>query len=103
VLGYWLGNAQAAVADHLIYGWVFFSLVSLILIVLGLPFRQAVPAFPVTPVEPRDAGRQQIGIVAVGAITVLLVALLTRPMVVQSPLGNALGAAASALKHLLGH
>jgi exosortase A len=39
-LGYVLGNAQAAVADHIIYGWIFFSVVILVLIALGLPFRQ---------------------------------------------------------------
>jgi exosortase A len=103
VLGYILGNAQAAVADHLIYGWVFFSLVSLILILLGLPFRQAVPAFPVTPVEPRDAAGQRTGIIVVGAVVALFVVLLTRPIVVHSPVGTALGSAASTLKHLTGH
>lgn len=103
VLGWILGNAEAAVADHLIYGWVFFSLVSLILILLGLPFRQAVPAFPVTPVEPRDAGRQQIAMVAVGGLTILFVVVLTLPFVTDGPLGLAMGGAASALKHTLGH
>ncbi|HBK09250.1 MAG TPA: exosortase [Acetobacteraceae bacterium] len=39
-LGYVLGSAQAAAADHVIYGWIFFSLVILLLIALGLPFRQ---------------------------------------------------------------
>jgi exosortase A len=39
-LGYILGSAQAAAADHIIYGWIFFSLVILLLIALGLPFRQ---------------------------------------------------------------
>ena len=39
-LGYVLDSAQAAAADHIIYGWVFFSFVILVLIVLGLPFRQ---------------------------------------------------------------
>jgi exosortase A len=39
-LGYLLNSAQAAAADHLIYGWVFFSFVILLLILLGLPFRQ---------------------------------------------------------------
>jgi exosortase len=39
-LGYVLGSAQAAAADHIIYGWIFFSTVILILIALGLPFRQ---------------------------------------------------------------
>jgi exosortase A len=39
-LGYILGSAQAAAADHVIYGWIFFSVVILLLIALGLPFRQ---------------------------------------------------------------
>ena len=40
VLGRYLGSAEAAGADHLIYGWVFFSFVILMLVLLGLPFRQ---------------------------------------------------------------
>jgi exosortase A len=102
LLGWILGNAEAAVADHLIYGWVFFSLVSLILILLGLPFRQAVPAFPVTPVEPRDTGRQRVAIVAVSALTILFVLVLTRPIVTQGPIGVAMAGAGSALKQMLG-
>ena len=39
-LGYILGSAQAAAADHILYGWIFFSLVILLLIALGLPFRE---------------------------------------------------------------
>jgi exosortase/archaeosortase family protein len=101
VLGYILGNAQAAVADHLIYGWVFFSLVSLVLILLGLPFRQPVPAFPVTPVEPRDLPRQQTAIVATAAVAAVFFLLLTRPAVVEGPVGNALGGLVAAGKHLL--
>jgi exosortase A len=40
VLGSILGSAEAAAADHIIYGWVFFSVVMLLLIVAGLPFRE---------------------------------------------------------------
>jgi exosortase A len=40
VLAHVSGNAEAAVADHLIYGWVFFSFVTLVLTLAGLPFRQ---------------------------------------------------------------
>jgi len=40
VLGHILGNAEAATADHLIYGWLFFSVVILLQIAVGLPFRQ---------------------------------------------------------------
>jgi exosortase A len=38
-LGHALGSAQAAETDHVLYGWIFFSLVTLLLIALGLPFR----------------------------------------------------------------
>lgn len=57
VLGRYLGSAQAAGADHLIYGWIFFSFVILLLVVLGLPFREdtafsgpaSAPAIPPPP------------------------------------------------------
>ena len=39
VLGQVLGSAEAAAADHLIYGWVFFSVVMLMLIAVGHAFR----------------------------------------------------------------
>jgi exosortase A len=39
-LGHYLGSAEAVEADHVLYGWIFFSIVILILIVLGLPFRE---------------------------------------------------------------
>ncbi len=39
-LGHILGSAEAAAADHILYGWIFFSLVNLLLIALGLPFRE---------------------------------------------------------------
>jgi len=40
VAGHYLGSAEAAAADHVIYGWGFFSFVTLLLILIGLPFRQ---------------------------------------------------------------
>lgn len=40
VLGNVLGSAKAAATDHVLYGWLFFSIVILILIALGLPFRE---------------------------------------------------------------
>lgn len=40
LLGHHLGSAEAGAADHLIYGWVFFSGVILLLTLAGLPFRQ---------------------------------------------------------------
>lgn len=46
LLGHYLGSAEAAAADHLIYGWVFFTFVILLLTVAGLPFRQDAPVTP---------------------------------------------------------
>lgn len=40
VLGQILGSAEAAAADHIIYGWIFFSVVILLLTLAGLPFRE---------------------------------------------------------------
>lgn len=40
VVAQYLGSAEAAAADHVIYGWGFFSVVMLLLILAGLPFRQ---------------------------------------------------------------
>ncbi len=37
-LGHALGSAQAAATDHVVYGYIFFSIVILLLILLGLPF-----------------------------------------------------------------
>jgi exosortase len=45
VLGHILGSAQAGAADHLIYGWVFFSAVILVLAAAGFAFRE-MPAPP---------------------------------------------------------
>jgi exosortase A len=62
VLGHILGSAEAGVADHLIYGWIFFSVVILLQIALGLPFRQdlrpAEPAAPARPGRPPIAGSE---------------------------------------------
>jgi hypothetical protein len=61
LLGHVLGSAQAGAADHLIYGWVFFSAVILLLAAAGLPFRQApapnpAPEFSAAPRVLRLAG-----------------------------------------------
>jgi exosortase A len=73
VLGRFLGSAQAAGADHLVYGWIFFSFVILLLVVFGLPFREdtasARPSAP--PAPPPPVGAARISILSV----VLLVGL----------------------------
>jgi exosortase A len=65
VLGHVLGSAQAAATDHVLYGWIFFSVVILLLIVLGLPFRQDNQPEPVTNSPmPADPGAARAGLLA---------------------------------------
>ncbi|MCW3476922.1 exosortase A [Limobrevibacterium gyesilva] len=52
VLGHVLGSAEAAAADHILYGWLFFSVVILLLIVAGLPFRQDLAKAAPAPAAP---------------------------------------------------
>jgi exosortase A len=57
VLGHILGSAEAAAADHLVYGWGFFSAVLLLLIAAGLPFRQDTAAAESGPARSGGPGR----------------------------------------------
>ena len=43
VLGQVLGSAEAAAADHIVYGWLFFSVVMLLLVAAGHAFRETGP------------------------------------------------------------
>jgi exosortase A len=52
LLGHALGSAEAGAADHLIYGWVFFSAVILLLALAGLPFREAPAPLPAADTAP---------------------------------------------------
>lgn len=69
VAGHILGDAEAAAADHLIYGWIFFSIVILLLTAAGLPFREDTlpPAPVVAPAPGQIPGR---GFAAAGAVIV---------------------------------
>jgi exosortase A len=93
-LGYLLGSAQAAAADHIIYGWIFFSVVILVLIALGLPFRQdhistrstLPPDAPEgTPFSMRGLLAVALGVVVVAAISPSVAAALTMATVTPTP------------------
>jgi exosortase A len=75
-LGHVLGSAQAAATDHVLYGWIFFSLVILLLIALGLPFREDIeradaPAAPRAALLPDGNGRWRAAALAGGLVCVI--------------------------------
>ena len=57
VTGYLIGSAQAAAADHILYGWLFFSIVMLLLVMAGLPLRESAEAPKAAPVANGSAPR----------------------------------------------
>ena len=73
VLGAILGSANAAAADHVIYGWVFFSLVMLLLVAGGMPFRED-PPDPAPSGQPGAASAEIRPAWAAAAVVLLLAA-----------------------------
>ena len=88
-LGHVLGSAQAAATDHVLYGWMFFSLVILILIALGLPFREDIgptrgPARSVVlSARPKQGGGDHWGGAAIAGFLVLLLAAVSPAVATQ--------------------
>ncbi|MGC8476479.1 MAG: exosortase A [Acetobacteraceae bacterium] len=75
-LGYLLGSAQAAATDHVLYGWLFFSIVILLLVLLGLPFREDLGGWTrhpdrARPAAPAGLARGLTAALAVAALAAL--------------------------------
>ena len=56
LVGHVLGSAQSVAVDHVLYGWLFFSLVTLALVAGGLPFREDIGL--VREAEPQPLPRE---------------------------------------------
>ncbi len=78
VLGEILGSPQAAAVDHVLYGWIFFSIVILLLIVAGLPFREdSLPPPRLTRLAPlRPAGMNPLAALPAPLLLTALAPLL---------------------------
>ena len=71
VLGHVLGSAEAAATDHVLYGWMFFSLVILLLLACGLPFREDHHPDP-EPTAPMPGGNHFLGGALASALLVVV-------------------------------
>lgn len=79
VLGHILGSAQAAATDHVLYGWMFFSIVILLLVALGLPFRE--DGLPRVPLEPDPAAPPASASVGFRAVAMVMAVAVIAPLV----------------------
>ncbi|MBV9812836.1 MAG: exosortase [Acetobacteraceae bacterium] len=83
VLGHLLGSAEAAATDHVLYGWMFFSVVILLLIAVGMLFREdhatplATPHFGPVP-ERRRSGPRMVGAALAAGVLALAGPLAAR-------------------------
>jgi len=89
VMAEWIGSAEAAIANHVAYGWGFFSVIILLLILAGLPFREdsLPPATrPAVARAPRPARPGKLAIAGV-----LVVALIAAGPAVAASLAHNAG------------
>lgn len=56
MLGYFSGNSVAVAADHVLYGWLFTSIVMVLLLALGQRWREAPPTQPSVAIELPSSG-----------------------------------------------
>ncbi len=80
LLGHTLGSAQAAEADHVLCGWMFFSILMLALILLGLPFREDQPRAGAKPQPASSAPAPPRGRGLVAATIGVLMGCILGPM-----------------------
>ncbi len=81
-LGHALGSAKAAATDHVLYGYIFFSIVLALLILLGLPFRQ--DQLPVQRSTVSASSRASSTVFFSRAVAIIAIAALGPLMVVQT-------------------
>jgi len=74
VLAQHLGSAEAAAADHIVYGWGFFSAVIVLLILAGLPFREDAAPAAIDRVAPLRVPVQGTRLAVAAAVVLLLAA-----------------------------
>jgi len=95
VLGHIKGSAAAAETDHVLYGWIFFSLVTVLLIAVGMTFAE--PHRAASTIKASAASPSKFGIVGtmVGGLLLTLIAPAYLMMIDRSSVEPATSALAA--------
>jgi exosortase A len=84
VLGQVLGSAQAAAVDHIVYGWLFFTIVTVTLILAGLPFRED----RLPPIAPRARPTSRLATSPAALVAIAGIILSAMPQAAAAWLGR---------------
>jgi exosortase len=68
---HFIGSAESVEIDHLFYGWVFFSIVTILVMLLGLPFRNRKPSVTVRTGTIDSAPIAKAAVAAVALVAVI--------------------------------
>ena len=82
-------NEYAVGVDHLIYGWIFFAIVTVLLLMIGMTFRdEPLPETAAAPVPTRTGMRPDLSRYGVAAIAAIVIAALAPAYaaIIDSPL-----------------
>jgi exosortase A len=71
-LAYWTNNELAVGVDHIIYGWIFFTLVTFVMLGVGMMFREDGGAAQVQASRPREAERGMRGLLVAAGVVIAL-------------------------------
>lgn len=73
LIAYATNNELATGVDHLVYGWLFFTLVSCLILAIGMAFREAPPETAPRSVPPPRSVRHLLPSAVIGLLAVFLV------------------------------
>jgi exosortase A len=76
LIAHFIGNTQAVETSHVLWGWLFYLIIGLVVILVGLPFRQEV--YPIIPAFPARHSRRLAAGAILGLSLMLIIAIVPR-------------------------
>lgn len=78
-IAHWFGSQNAVATDHVFYGWLLFTIVTFVLILIGMPFRQKTTEL-LPPIDRLPSSSHSNWAGALALVTVLLLSFAPRAL-----------------------